>query len=90
MNFRWTVDQIDLGRAVNIPQFGVVGFTTPKEKTKVIGIKLTDAFLSEYDLNLKDQGQSFAGPSAKPNYMQISKLSGVEKAQTQKCLNNTF
>ena len=63
---------------------------------KIVYIKLSDPFLSQFGLYLKQDGDEkqqaaiTTGPSVKPNYASMAKGSGVEKQTLQTSVTNIF
>ena len=51
---RWCLDQIDLGRAVNVGNFGTIGCESHVDKAKVVRTSLAADFCNLYGLTLSD------------------------------------
>ena len=74
---KWCQSQIDQGRAVNVGQFGHIGYQQVRDNMRILYIKLSDNFLQNHQLQYKPEMADFRGvvlePVAKPNFATMSK-----------------
>jgi len=83
---KWCQSQIELNRAINMGNFGTIGFSAVCDNVKVVYIKLSDGFLAQNNLKYK-QGQHeleaqqdiVMGPTVKPNFAAMAKAASKEK-----------
>lgn len=57
--FSWCDSQIDMQRAVNLPNFGTVGFQPLMNNKRVAYIRLNDNFMHIHGLNYNPQMAEF-------------------------------
>lgn len=91
---KWLSGQMDLGRAVSIPSFGVFGFISGID-FKSVGFQASEHFLSQFMLVFKNSQADFAytfipEPSVKVNFAAIAKQGSLEKSLCTEALNSIF
>ena len=92
---KWLLGQFDLGRAVNCPGFGVLGYNPSLDNPKAICISLEDYFLQKFSLSFKFDERECPfpftpGPSIKINYVGIAKTGNLEKSVVITALTGFF
>ena len=94
---RWCSQQIEINRAVNINNFGVVGFQPLRENKKIVYIKLSDIFLDMHQLEYSPSMAEFEkqttvvlAPLIKPNFNIMAKNANIEKGAFFATLTNIF
>jgi hypothetical protein len=74
---KWCQSQIDQGRAVNVAQFGHIGYQQVRDNMRILYIKLSDNFLQNHRLQYKPEMADFRdvilAPVTKPNFTTMSK-----------------
>jgi hypothetical protein len=84
---KWCHDQAEQGRAVNMPQFGIVGFQQVRESIRILYVRLSDHFMSNFQLSYKPEMAEFEReaknvvmePVIKPNFSNMAKLAQLDK-----------
>jgi hypothetical protein len=82
----WCDGQIEVQRAVNLPNFGVIGFQPLMNNKRIAYVKMNDNFLKNYGLfynpqmaEYEEQAHIQMGPMIKPNFSMMSKSANMEK-----------
>jgi len=78
---KWCHGQVEVGRAVNVAQFGVIGYQQVRENIRILYAKLSDNFLGTHHLAYKPEMADFESaannvvtePLTKPNFAAMSK-----------------
>jgi hypothetical protein len=91
---KWTQSELDKGRAVHIPQFGIVGYQQLRDNLRIPFARLSDNFLQAHGLAYKPETVDFRGVvfeiKTQPAYATMAKSVEVEKGAFQTVLTNIF
>lgn len=95
---KWCQGQAEVGRAVNMQGFGIIGYQQVRENVRILYIKLSENFLANHHLAYKPEMAEFereannvvTEPLTKPNFAAMSKTAQVDKAVFQSVLTNLF
>ena len=91
---KWILSQLELGRAINIMTFGLIGQQYIDEKNKCFYISLSDSFLKRFGLvfklELPGQKSLVIGPTVKLNIATIAKDSTLDKNIVTNCISIYF
>ena len=78
---KWCYSQIESGRAINVPEFGTIGYQQIRENIRILYVRLSANFLQNFNLSYKpemaeiesqNKNVSFE-PLQKPNFANMSK-----------------
>ena len=72
---KWCQGQAEVGRAVNMVNFGIIGYQQVRENVRILYIKLSESFLANHHLIYKPEMAEFereannviTEPLTKPN-----------------------
>jgi hypothetical protein len=95
---KWCYSQIEMGRAVNIPEFATIGYQQLRENMRILYVRLSDNFLNNFSLQYKPEMADFERenknvsmePHQKPNYSAMSKGAQLDMSTFKSTLNNIF
>jgi hypothetical protein len=84
---KWCNSQIEVGRAINMPGFGIIGYQQIRDNMRILYVKLSETFLSQHDLVYKPEMAEFERearnlimePLTKPNFATMSKQAQIDK-----------
>jgi hypothetical protein len=83
----WCDGQIEVQRAVNLPNFGTIGFQPLMNNKRIAYVKMNDNFMHMYGLHYnpqmgeyEQQAQIQLGPMIKPNFSMMAKSTNMEKS----------
>lgn len=86
----WLINQVELGRSVNLPSFGIFG-SIPGKDPKQIGYIPHEVFLSNNSLTFRPTYSSIeTEPNVKVNYASLSKLTNLDKSLCTLAVNTLF
>ena len=91
---KWCFSQIEVGRAVNMPMFGIVGYQQVRDNMRILYVHLSNNFLSNFQLEYRPemleterQAKNIAlQPLQKPNFSNMAKLAQLDKTVFQNVL----
>jgi hypothetical protein len=87
-----------MGRAINMPQLGVIGYQQVRENIRILYIKLSENFLASHNIAYKPEMAEFEREAnnvvtetlTKPNFAAIGKSAQLDKSVVQTVLGNIF
>ena len=88
------LNQLELGRAVNVHPLGMIGIHALDERRKILYVMLSENFQAQYGLNFKfgfeKEIKINPGPSVKLNYRAMAKDANIESQAVSSSLSNLF
>lgn len=78
---KWCYSQIEAGRAINMPEFGIIGYQQLRENMRILYVRLSENFLNNFSLQYKPEMADFERdaknvsfePLQKPNFTNMAK-----------------
>ena len=95
---KWCFTQAEAGRAVNMPQFGTIGYQQIKDNIRILYVRLSENFLGNFQLDYKPEMAEFESeaqniflePLTKPNYAAMAKSANLDKTVFTTVITNIF
>lgn len=91
---KWTQNQLSQGRAVNMAQFGIIGYMQLRENMRIPFVRLSENFLAGHGLQYKPEHADFRGAVFEikqlPQYATMAKSAEVDKGTFETVLTNIF
>ena len=96
---KWCQSQIEVGRAVNMANFGTIGYQKIRENVRILYVRLSDNYMNNHGLQYKPEMLEFERdgknevtmePLTKPNFAKMSQNAQIDKMQFQTVLGNIF